>query len=477
MSKIIGSEKDEVKMTDLVECEVCDFYEIYKLTCKSTSKIYIGQAVKFLSRNKPWGTHNRWKTHITEAFKSKKDHCVALNNALRKYGATDFIVEIIADNIPFNEIDDLEVKLIRELNAKVPNGYNIQDGGGVYRKKLNNVITEQNSLYDSNIKESENMSTINDKNKTDEHIPAKVKPKTVVVKGKGKKAPVNNPVDNQHVNKIAQEPINLIDKEQKQTKYRTCIIEKVVEDQKEYIVTYVDDNDQVKKMIFTNKIKDHDITANKFYNDKLELEKKKIELLNIELGDSDDETKPARPNALVPPHLLATTIKNKTARQKLKLHKNIFPMYSPGAKLIGYYVDGFPDHEGIPYPKKEFTSLSAVLRDKQAAERYIKELEIRNKDAVFVEKIPADLDCKSEVNLNKRKPTNSNLPMYLTSVIVEGKKIGYQVNNFPVNKTTYIKKKFSDTELTLEEKYNLAIDFLRKLWDQKENVIAEVYEV
>ena len=73
--------------------------DIYKLTSKTSGKCYIGQAKKFMGKDDDkWGYIKRWKTHVYEATSDKKDHCSVLNNAIRKYGKEDFIVELLCES-------------------------------------------------------------------------------------------------------------------------------------------------------------------------------------------------------------------------------------------------------------------------------------------------------------------------------------------------------------------------------------------
>jgi hypothetical protein len=51
------------------------YIEIYKITCKSNSKIYIGQAVSHIlntGKYRRYGMKKRLDCHISEAFSSKK---------------------------------------------------------------------------------------------------------------------------------------------------------------------------------------------------------------------------------------------------------------------------------------------------------------------------------------------------------------------------------------------------------------------
>lgn len=103
-----------------------DMGDIYLLTCPS-GKQYIGQAVKFLVNGKKWGYLARWKAHLNE-IKHKKDYCRLLNNAIRKYGADSFKLELICE-CTLDEINDKEEYYIEKYNTLSPNGYNLTTGG------------------------------------------------------------------------------------------------------------------------------------------------------------------------------------------------------------------------------------------------------------------------------------------------------------------------------------------------------------
>ena len=103
--------------------------EIYLIKNKQNNKCYIGQAQKFIGReNKKWGTIGRWKSHLREALKTKNDHCILLNQAIRKYGIQNFEVSKICDCNQTN-IDNLEIHYIKQFNSLVPTGYNLKTGG------------------------------------------------------------------------------------------------------------------------------------------------------------------------------------------------------------------------------------------------------------------------------------------------------------------------------------------------------------
>lgn len=103
---------------------------IYKITCKQTNKIYIGQTTKSLD----W----RFKKHIYDAKNGLKTHFA---KALRKYGAESFKAEIIDTASNQKELTEKEYFWINKLNACNPAiGYNecndsLKSGGNTYKSK------------------------------------------------------------------------------------------------------------------------------------------------------------------------------------------------------------------------------------------------------------------------------------------------------------------------------------------------------
>ena len=110
------------------------YCEIYKITNISNDKIYVGQAVSHIlnhKRYRPYGHEGRFRCHISEAFTTKKNQSHYLNNAIRKYGVTDFMVELI-ECCELEKADEREIHYIKELNSLFPNGYNLKNGGSVF---------------------------------------------------------------------------------------------------------------------------------------------------------------------------------------------------------------------------------------------------------------------------------------------------------------------------------------------------------
>ena len=97
-----------------------DYYGIiYKATCKTSKKIYIGQTTTFLGARK--GLHKHKALY-------EKDFNNHFHNAIRKYGWDDFTWEIIDYAQSFEELNNKEQYWI-EYYDSINNGYNISKGG------------------------------------------------------------------------------------------------------------------------------------------------------------------------------------------------------------------------------------------------------------------------------------------------------------------------------------------------------------
>ncbi len=125
------------------------YCEIYKIINLSNNKIYVGQAVSHIlnhKRYRPYGHEGRFRCHISEAFSTKKNQSHYLNNAIRKYGVTNFVVELI-EYCEISNADERETYYIKELNSLFPNGYNLKNGGIVFthsdesKKRVSNGVS------------------------------------------------------------------------------------------------------------------------------------------------------------------------------------------------------------------------------------------------------------------------------------------------------------------------------------------------
>lgn len=89
---------------------------IYLRTNKINGKKYVGQAVDIKQREYTWNT-------ISHHYAGK-----AIDAARAKYGIDNFDFEILKE-CDDKELNKWEMYYIKELNTKVPYGYNMTDGG------------------------------------------------------------------------------------------------------------------------------------------------------------------------------------------------------------------------------------------------------------------------------------------------------------------------------------------------------------
>lgn len=85
---------------------------IYKITCKVNNKVYIGQTTETLEK--------RFKRHMGY---QKDNHDTKFYRAVRKYGANNFYIELVAKATSKEELNELEEYYIKYFNS-IENGYN-----------------------------------------------------------------------------------------------------------------------------------------------------------------------------------------------------------------------------------------------------------------------------------------------------------------------------------------------------------------
>ena len=90
---------------------------IYKITNKVNNKSYIGQTTQTLEK--------RWKKHLSQLNDNTYFH-----RAIKKYGANNFLKEILEDNIFNEKLDEREIYWIAKEGTYIDNGgYNLTVGG------------------------------------------------------------------------------------------------------------------------------------------------------------------------------------------------------------------------------------------------------------------------------------------------------------------------------------------------------------
>lgn len=95
---------------------------IYKITNVKNNKIYIGQTIK----ERP---SDRYSQHRYLASHSEQEKSISyLHRAMNSDGLDNFKFEVI-EEIDNSLLNEREQYWIKNLNCKVPNGYNMTDGG------------------------------------------------------------------------------------------------------------------------------------------------------------------------------------------------------------------------------------------------------------------------------------------------------------------------------------------------------------
>lgn len=120
---------------------------LYKIINNVNGKLYIGQT-SIDEKIKERGSLRRFKQHIYCAIK-KKNKCIILENAIRKYGENNFSIETIL-YCDLNNLNNYEINLIKLYDStNKKNGYNISQGGSgcsghMTEKKRKNISKGQN---------------------------------------------------------------------------------------------------------------------------------------------------------------------------------------------------------------------------------------------------------------------------------------------------------------------------------------------
>ena len=147
----MNSIEEKIKyLDDLLDDSSNVIGEIYMIINLINNKMYIGQTVSHRkNRNKyrPFGCIRRFNDHVSEATVQKKPaQCTYLNNAIRKYTANYFTVELIK-RCELNEMDKYEQYYIEFYQTLYPNGYNLTIGGkgqfAVAVIKENSIISQK----------------------------------------------------------------------------------------------------------------------------------------------------------------------------------------------------------------------------------------------------------------------------------------------------------------------------------------------
>jgi group I intron endonuclease len=98
---------------------------IYKVTCKTTGKVYVGQTIRTFEERK--------REHLKQARLNTKEFSL-LHKAIRKYGKEDF-EWVVLEECSLEESDDREIFYIEKEKSFVRDGgYNLKER----KKRLKN---------------------------------------------------------------------------------------------------------------------------------------------------------------------------------------------------------------------------------------------------------------------------------------------------------------------------------------------------
>jgi hypothetical protein len=266
---------------------------IYCIKNKINSKCYIGQALCFTgNNNNRWGSLGRWKSHLREALKNDENHCVLLNNSIRKYGENNFEIYTLI-KCHRNELNLNEIEFINKFNSISPNGYNLKTGGD--KGKDTQETLDKKKIAHLGVRRDKYKRKYPEDNDLPKYIKSHRESGILIA----------------YV--ITKFPIGII--------------------KPEYI----------KDIYFRlSKFTSKELTLNAAINRLNEI-KEEYKYINDEVFKEKSIIKPV------------LTYENKKEKEiTSKLPQFIFPLLKEN-KIYGYYVDNIYDYIGNPFPRKEFT--------------------------------------------------------------------------------------------------------------------------
>ena len=372
--------------------------QVYCIKNTINNKNYIGQATCFTgNNNNKWGSLGRWKSHIREALKNNDNHCVLLNNAIRKYKPESFeIITLIKCKL--DELNEYEIKFIKEFNSIAPNGYNLKTGGDKGKDSIETIIKKQiahlgvrRNGYTRKYAEDNDLPKYIKSHREDGILKAYV---------------------------ISKFPIGIESKEYvkdayfRLTKYET----------KESALN--------ESIIFLDNLKE----KYKHINEEIFKEKSIIKPVF-----SYDEKKEQIISSKLPEYIYAIIKEN---------------------KIYGYYVEGILNNNNIPYPKREFIGKTNRWNLNDAI-KYIEQLNYYTKHLIDVTCFDTiDVVSKNNKNMHENYHLPKYVNIYNVKGQMKGFVInGYPCKDYKCGK---YKKEFANKDLTPEENYKNCIKHLEE---------------
>lgn len=395
--------------------------EIYVVTNKINGKHYVGQAAKYVSKdNVKWGTEGRWKSHVREALSGSADHCLLLNQAIRKYGVKSFDVRVLCE-CHMEQLDAMEDKYIMEYGSLAPNGYNLklstQDSQDTRERKSSSRVGKTHSeATKKKISQGQlgnRRGAKQRKYEDDNHLPkyiGSVRKDGIIIGYKVVGYPIGVNTK-QYYNKEFKDKDNT-----------DACLQKALAHLKELDDVYSKNRQQQQEW-------------------KQQLQK-------------DDALSKSTNKALAS---VSRQCEDHGRGGKQVIHPIVC-----GSKIAGYAVDGLIDFEGKPIPRKEFCgNINRWNFDK--AIRFVEQVDIINKLQKCVDNWD-NVDCITR--RTKQGVNEEFLPKFINKVNSKGEHVGYCVNGVPYTeggeKKKYYKK-FTKSSMSMTERYEAAIQHLNDL--------------
>lgn len=107
------------KDLDMADEDVAERVFVYKITCNTTGKIYVG-----ITARTP---EFRWQQHVQHGMSGRLN--TPLYAAIREYGRDNFTLECVGETKTRKEAGELEKKFVAEYDCVDPKGFNRTSGG------------------------------------------------------------------------------------------------------------------------------------------------------------------------------------------------------------------------------------------------------------------------------------------------------------------------------------------------------------
>jgi hypothetical protein len=356
--------------------------QIYIAENQINGKIYVGKANCYTGKNNNrWGTIGRWKSHVTEACKNNDDHCVLLNNAIRKYGENNFVIKTIyKGNI--DSISEKEIYYIDLFNSMKPSGYNLKFGGDKGKNNPETIekmkLAHTGHIHTETQKENISKGQIGNrrKSKPRKHEEDNNLPKYINARRNSKG------ISEYSIEKF---PIGI------------------------NTVEY---------------LKSFSFSIAKYGNkeDALEAAINHLNNLKTQYKYIEEEVKELKEN-----NIKESIQAKKEQMEKDKLSEYIYPVIKNN-KIAGYYVDGILNNKGVPFQKRYFQENTNRWNLDQA-NKFVDMLKYINENNVDMSLFPIE---SIDVNdIEKSFYEKYYLPKYFNVLRKKGIIKGFCINGFP----------------------------------------------